>query len=483
MVSLGPAFLVAKFMSRVSFAEYKRLLKMSFPVVLSYMLQNSLQTASVVIAGRLGPDELATAAFSYMFAMCSGWLVQLGGTTAIDTLGSATFTASEDPHELGIILQRGLVVLSTLYVPVVGIWAFAEPLLLALGQEPELARSAAQFLQCLIPGGLGFIYFEALKKYLQVQGLVNASTYVLAITSPVNVILNLVFIHTLQFGLYGAPLATGISYWLSFWGLAAYTKYVSGSKTWGGFNARAFSNLRVFYRLALMGIIMVGTEWWAFEIVALEAGRLGTVALAAQSVVMTSDQVTFTLLFGIGVATSTRVGGLLGDRRPQAARRAAYTGALLAASVGLVEMVIMVLARNLYGRLFTDDPDVIAMTARIVPLVALFQIADGLNTSCSGSLRGMGRQHVGAIVNSAAYYVLALPVGTYLAFKTGLGIVGLWIGQCYALYVAGLTELAVVMRTDWVVEVDKAIARLDESSRPEDAAMADEGDDDDQMIS
>lgn len=94
-----PSFFLARFVLKVSAKEYRRLLKMSLPVIFSYMLQNSLQTVSILIVGRLGAFELAVSAFSYMFAMSTGWLIQLGGTTAIDTLGSATYTASEDPFE------------------------------------------------------------------------------------------------------------------------------------------------------------------------------------------------------------------------------------------------------------------------------------------------------------------------------------------------------------------------------------------------
>ncbi|KAK9464151.1 mate-domain-containing protein [Lipomyces oligophaga] len=465
-----PAFFATRFVAKVSWAEYKRLFKMSVPVILAYMLQNSLQTVSVLIVGRLGAFELSVSAFSYMFAMSTGWLIQLGGTTAIDTLGSATYTASEDPTELGILLQRGFFVLATLYVPIIGLWIFAEPVLIHLGQTPELAAAAAKFLQTLIPGGLGFIYFEALKKYLQVQGLVQAGSYVLLITSPLNALLNYLFIHPLGFGLYGAPLATSITYWLSFFGLCLFSKYSRGSKAWGGWSYRAFTNMGIFYKLALLGIIMVGTEWWAFEIVALVSGRLGDIALAAQSCVMTSDQVTFTIPFGIGVAASTRVGNLLGERRSRAARRAAYTVALLAASTGAFAMIIMLLARNYYGKIFSDDLDVIRETAKVVPYVAIFQIADGINASCSGSLRGMGRQHIGALINSAAYYVLALPLGIYLAFH-GRGLSGLWAGQCIALYIAGTLEFSVVMSTNWTKEVDNALSRLDdypENSDPED---------------
>ncbi len=152
--------------------EFKILWKGSIPVILAYTLQNSLQTISVIIVGRGSPEDLATAAFAYMFATCTGWLIALGGTTALDTLCSSAFTGSHDPHELGVLLQRAFIVLGGFYVPVVIIWFFSEPLFKVLGQSDQLSHDSARFLWCLIPGGLGYIYFECMKKYLQAQGLI-----------------------------------------------------------------------------------------------------------------------------------------------------------------------------------------------------------------------------------------------------------------------------------------------------------------------
>jgi MATE family multidrug resistance protein len=154
------------------------LLRGSLPVILAYTLQNSLQTISVLIVGRLSPEALATAAFSYMFAMATAWLIALGGTTAIDTLGSACFTGSKNKHDLGVILQRAFIILTLFYVPVAFLWGFSEPVFKLLGQEAYLARDSAKFLSVLIPGGLGYIYFEAMKKYLQAQGRVSSCTVI-----------------------------------------------------------------------------------------------------------------------------------------------------------------------------------------------------------------------------------------------------------------------------------------------------------------
>jgi len=50
-----------------------------------------------------------------------------------------------------------------------------------------------------------------------------------------------------------------------------------GRRGWGGWTKRCLQNMGTFAKLAILGVIHVGTEWWAFEIVALAAGRLGEI--------------------------------------------------------------------------------------------------------------------------------------------------------------------------------------------------------------
>lgn len=291
-------------------------------------------------------------------------------------------------------------------------------------------------------------------------------TYVLLITSPLSAGLNYLFIYTFKMGLLGAPLGTGIAYWISFFLLLAYARFVAGWECWGGWTRKSLHNLWTFARLALLGVVHIGTEWWAFEIVAIAAGNLGTISLAAQSVIMTSDQVMNTIPFGVGVATSSRVGNLLGAKNAKGAARASNTAAWLSIFLGAVVLAILMGTRNVFAYMFNDDERVVRLTAEVLPYVALFQIADGLNGSCGGALRGMGRQHIGAAVNIVSYYCGALPLGIYLAFH-GWGLGGLWVGQCIALYLVGLLEWAIVAFSNWDKEVKKALGRLDHEDRAE----------------
>lgn len=129
--------------------------------------------------------------------------------------------------------------------------------------------------------------------------------------------------------------------------------------------------------------------------------------------------------------------------------------------MGAIVLAILMGTRDHFGKLFNDDARVVELTAEVMPYVALFQIADGLNGSCGGSLRGMGRQHIGAAVNIVSYYFLALPLGIHLAFH-GWGLSGLWVGQCIALYLVGFGEWILVAMSNWEYQVQKAFERMDQ---------------------
>lgn len=122
-----------------------------------------------------------------MLAMCTAWCVALGGTTAVvspaspsvrhcadeseqDTIASAVFTSNSPKTDVGVILQRCFICLGILYIPFAVLWWFIHPVLLLLGQTDELSRNCQAFLRVLSFGAPGYIAFESVKKYLQVQG-------------------------------------------------------------------------------------------------------------------------------------------------------------------------------------------------------------------------------------------------------------------------------------------------------------------------
>ena len=54
--------------------------------------------------------------------------------------------------------------------------------------------------------------------------------------------------------------------------------------------------------------------------------------------------------------------------------------------------VIFLTFRHGWAHLFNDDPHVVSLVASVLPLVALFQVFDGLSATTGGILRARGRQ-------------------------------------------------------------------------------------------
>ena len=103
-------------------------------------------------------------------------------------------------------------------------------------------------------------------------GIMDASTYVLVLITPINIALNVYFVHHTDFGLYGSPIALACTFSFAFLFLIIYTAYSpthARNQTWGGLQLRAVLDCRsciAFLQLALPGILMFGSEWcvWAF---------------------------------------------------------------------------------------------------------------------------------------------------------------------------------------------------------------------------
>ena len=143
---------------------------------------------------------------------------------------------------------------------------------------------------------------------------------------------------------------------------------------------------------------------------------LERVTLTVQLVIMTADQIINMIPLDLGVSEPARLRNLLVSRDARGARRYAHAAAIRSILFGIMLFTVLTTTRNIFGRLFDDDELVMELFSRILPHVALFQVADGINRSFDRALRGMERQWVGALVNFVSYYTGAFPGGIYLAF-------------------------------------------------------------------
>jgi MATE family multidrug resistance protein len=118
-------------------------------------------------------------------------------------------------------------------------------------------------------------------------------------------------------------------------------------------------------------------------------------------------------------------------------------------SVMAIAAFLFVVFRTTLPRLYVSDPEVAAIAASLLPIAGAFQIFDGIQVVGGGLMRGMGRPQAGAVANLFSFYLIGLPLAWGLAFRAGLGIVGIWWGLA-----AGLACVAGIL-CFWVVRTSR----------------------------
>ncbi|KAF4585842.1 MATE efflux family protein [Ophiocordyceps camponoti-floridani] len=438
--------------------EARVLLSYSLPLIVTSLLQYSINLSGIFTVGRLGRAELGAVSLANTTFIISCLAPFQGLATSLDTLCAQAY-GSGQKHLVGLQCQRMLSFLFCLTVPLAVFWCASEHLLRRLVSDAETARLAGLYLKIAIASLPGIILFETGKRFVQAQGLFRATTYVLLIAAPANLLLSWLLVYRLRLGFVGAPIALAATQNLLGLLLILYVRFVDGSTCWGGLDHRAFSNWCIMIRLALPSMIMVEAEWFAFHAVTLFAGRFGTDYLAAQSVLMTLMTISFQLPFPLSIGASTRVANLIGGRRTEAAKMAAQVTFITAAVIGVANVTIFILLRSRLPLLFTKDEQVIAIVARTSPFVAVAQLFDSLGTGANGLLRGVGRQTVGGMAGLFAYYVVSLPVSLALAFGADWKLAGMWTGLAIGLSIVTVIEYSYLLRADWDKAASEAAKR------------------------
>lgn len=439
------------------------LTKYTVPIFGTHLLELSLSVVSVLSLGHLGTDELAAASLAGMTANVTGFSVLSGVASALDTLLPAAYT--REPEMMGLWTQRMGVVMGGVVPMIVLLWLNAEKGLILVGQEPTIAHNARQFLAVLSMGLPGHAIFELCRRYLQAQGLMHAPTVALCAVSPLNALANYLLVwgpERIRLGYLGAPLASAISMWLM--GGICFTQCAVVSRhKWGGWSAKAFelSGLKTCWQIGCTGLLSIASEWWAWEIVGLATAALGTIALAAQSVLLITSSVTYQLPGAAAAAAAVRVGNLLGLQQVKHAQITCQAALLQSFVLGVINSVVLFLTRNSLGFAFSSDPAVIECIAAVIPIMALFQLADCICGIASGILRGSGHQGRSATINVTAYYMLGIPISLFLAYGSpNWALDGLWWGLTIALIYGAIFSVLSVIRLDW----NTAVSRVNLSS-------------------
>jgi MATE family multidrug resistance protein len=271
----------------------------------------------------------------------------------------------------------------------------------------------------------------------------------------VNIIANRIFIYGAgdvipAMGVAGSGVATSIVRWCM---LSAIVAYALRSPD---IRPRRHDALRP-RRAPLRSVLRVGLpiggqfglEVGLFSFAAIMMGWLGPLELAAHQVTINIASTTFMVALGVSMAGSIRVGRHIGARRPRRMRRAALATWILSMGfMALCAFAFLAAPEALIG-LYTRDPGITSLGARLLLVAAAFQVFDGAQVAGISVLRGAAETRVPALIAAVGYWGLGMPVAFLLAFPAGWGPIGVWAGLTVGLAAAALLLAARARHVLW----------------------------------
>ncbi len=430
--------------------EIKNLVTLAIPVMIAQISQTAITFVDTIMAGNYSKTALSGVAIAVSIWLPTilfgqGLLTVL--TPIISNLnGAAKREQVADQTRQGVVIALILSIIMMLVLynsdKIISFRSSADHPI-----DPEMVDVAVSFLRSIMWGVPAFLLFLVYRN--QCEGLSNTkpAMVIIFIALLANIPINYVLIYGKlglpAFGGVGCGITAAIIFWLMFALIRIYTLTTTTQR-----DIRKTPLTKLIDFAIIKKIVVLGTplalayffEMSLFAVVALLIAPLGQITVAAHQIIFTISSLTFAIPLSLGVATSIRVGYLLGKNKPILAKQTAYVSLAISFMIAVVVALILVIFRSPIITIFTHEIDVITICLQLIILLAIYQVSDYLQVVASNVLRGYKDTKSIFFITLISYWVVGLPIGYILGLTDliiqPIGAAGFWIGIILGLAVA-----------------------------------------------
>ena len=431
-------------------ADIKKLIKISLPILLAQIAQNSMGLADTIMAGRVSSTDMAAisvGASIWMPLVLFGQGLLLALPPTISYLNG-----SGQRHRIAHQVRQGIWLVLGVSIPLGLLIYFCEIPLQYMQMESKMSDLARDYLHAMLwglPAYLMLINFRCLNDGIAKTKPAMIITFLGLL---LNIPLNYIFIYgkfgMSAFGAVGCGIATAIVNWAMCLMMMFYS-YTNAQER----SLKVFSQLiempnpktlKKLLRLGLPIAIALCCEVALFALTSLMLSPLGSTVVASHQITLNTSSFIFMFPLSIGMATTILVGQALGTGSPQNAKKMSYAALLLGLTVTIITALITIFFRYEIASIFVTDEIVIAMAANLLLFAALYQFSDTIQMVVGGILRGYKDTKVILYITLFSYWVIGVPLG-YTLGRTDclvprIDAKGFWIA-----FVVSLTFAAILL--------------------------------------
>lgn len=432
--------------------EIKKLIALSVPVLIAQISQTAITFVDTIMAGNYSNTALSGVAIAV-----SIWLPTIlfgQGLLSVLTPIISNLNGAAKRHQVADHTRQGVVIALFLSVIMMFILYHSDKLISLRSSveypiDPEMVEVAVSFLRAIMWGVPAFLLFLVYRN--QCEGLSNTkpAMVIIFIALLANIPINYVLIYGKlglpAFGGVGCGITAAIIFWLMFFLIRLYTLTTTSQRDIRKTPITKLIDWSIIKKVVLLGTPLALAyffEMSLFAVIALLIAPLGQITVAAHQIIFTISSLTFAIPLSLGVATSIRVGYLLGQKKLSLAKHTAYISLAISLTIAFIVALILVVFRTPIITLFTQEVAVITICMHLIILLAIYQASDYLQVVASNVLRGYKDTQSIFFITLLSYWVVGLPVGYILGLTDliiePIGAAGFWIGIILGLAVAAI---------------------------------------------
>ncbi|MEC9488144.1 MAG: MATE family efflux transporter [Halanaerobium sp.] len=439
---------------------------LAVPIMLNNFIQTIYNLTDTFWVSKIGAVEVAAITLIWpviFLSMSLGVGINIAGNALI-----SQYTGSQQKKRAakvaGQILSFSIIFSSILAV----LGYFLAPYIISLmGGEGELYNKAVAFLQIIFIGMPTMFSFFAFFSIKQGQGDTVTPMKFSAAAVTMNIILDPIFIFTLNMGIEGAAWATVISRSI-FSAIAIFTLFTSreGIKLHLKdlhLNREILSNV---IKIGIPSSIGQSTAALGFSVLNAFIVSFGSTTLAAFGIGNRINSLILMPAMGVGNALATIVGQNLGAEQVDRAKEAIKKSILISITfLAVGGITVFFLSEKVIG-LFTDNPEVLAQGTYYLKLISISIPLMGIFQSFVGTFQGSGHTLSAMLVMGGRLWGIRIPL--ILLFKNyyHLGPSSVWYAMVLSNALICLISYGIFLTGNWQHKVikERKIIKPDEES-------------------
>jgi len=400
-------------------APWKSIVAFTLPMLIGNIAQQLYSTVDSIVVGHYIGDNALAAVGSAMPILNMLLVLFIGISTGANIMVSQYFGA-KNRDSLSYTVGNSITVtaIACLILMVIAL-PLIRPVLVLLNTPDSILQWCTDYLMISLIGIAGMAYYNILSNILRGMGDSFSALIYLLIATVLNIALDIYFVAKVQMGVGGVALATVIAQFIS--SILCMIK-LARMREHFDFGLRYLKPIgtyvKTLIRLGLPSGLTQAIFSSAMIVVQSLTNQFGELFIAANVVIMRVDGFAMMPNFSFGTALTTYAGQNIGAGRLDRVSKGAKQGTLMAVGCStLITLAIILVGKPLMG-IFTDTPELVDMSYRLMMLLAVGYIAVAVTQSLSGIMRGAGDTMTPMWISLITTIALRVPIAYGISFLT-----------------------------------------------------------------